>query len=182
MTLSFALSWCTVQIGCVCFSSLYMYSHMSWLIAPLISNTCFVWIQSICAPQCVTWCWLSSCLGEQPSLWGLDTQEPLSMAEKTNTPDLWKNWFFWFLDIMLKDRWDTNAHLVGVSSYRFRIMGVASVTSAPLFFLSPSVYLYWSTLGETTYKKYSTCTITTFYDNSTLIFHKKVVYYLNITS
>lgn len=181
MTLSFALSWCTVQIGCVCFSSLYMYSHMSWLIAPLISNTCFVWIQSICAPQCDTWCWLSSCLGEQPSLWGLDTQEPLSMAEKTNTPDFWKNWFFWFLDIMLKDRWDSNAHLVGVSSYRFRIMGVASVTSAPRFSYRPvSICIGLPLVKQPT--RNSTCTITTFYDNSTLIFHKKVVYYLNITS
>ena len=148
MTLSFALSWCTVQSGCVCFSLLCMYSHMSWLIALCLNpvNLCTtMW-------HLVWWCWLSSCLGEQPSLWELDTQEQLSDRKK-QTRQTYGRTDFWFLDIMLKDWWDTNALLVGVSSYGFRIMGVASDNFDTTVFLIVKclfilVYPWWNKQQE----------------------------------
>ena len=60
---------------------------------------------------------------------------------------------FWFLDIMLKDWWDTNALLVGVSSYGFRIMGVASDNFDTTVFLNVKclfilVYPWWNKQQE----------------------------------
>jgi hypothetical protein len=60
--------------------------------------------------------------------------------KQANTPGLWNNFDFWFQEKMLKDWWDTTALLVGVISYRFRIIGVANETWTPLFFFSPKVY------------------------------------------